>query len=413
MKIIRNYKEITKLGLAYSGGLDTSTIIKWLSSKDIHVSAYYADLGHDSSSVILSIRNKAIRNGAKTFTVINCKELLCNEAIKAIKSRAFNFITGSDKYYNTTPLGRVVTSIELTRMMISDGINVWCDGSTYKGNDIERFFRYSYLVSSSINYYKPWLDSSFISRFGGRKQMSSFLGESYTNTSFSIDSNILGNTYEGGDIESLLFDTTGIKFKLSGSNISSTPTTPIVLNFKFVNGDIVSVNGNTVSSLSLFRMLNIICSSCYIGISDQIEERVTGIKSRGIYESPSMHILHSLYDRAITCLYNYDYISNYNSNGYILGNNLYNGKWFNDISSSIKLLGLYTCNKINGTICIKIVGNNIFFTNTNLKGSLYNKYLVSMERTKSSYFSGGDRIGHLNILRNTINRDRDRGNATL
>ncbi|QSW37954.1 argininosuccinate synthase [Candidatus Vidania fulgoroideae] len=405
MKIIRNYKAITKLGLAYSGGLDTSTIIKWLSSKNIHISAYYADLGHDSKNRIIEIGNRAINSGAKDFTVIDCKERLCYEGIKAVKSRAFNFITGTNKYYNTTPLGRVVTSIELTKKMISDGISVWCDGSTYKGNDIERFFRYSYLVNSNIDYYKPWLDDSFINKFGGRKQMSVFLKDNYSNVPFSIDSNILGNTYEGNDIENLKFDSTRISFLLSGK-ISNNPSKIRLIKFKFIRGNIVSINNMIVNNLSLFRILNKLCKTCYIGISDQVEERITGVKSRGIYESPSMHILHNVYDRAITCLYDQEYIANYNSNGYILGSNLYKGKWFDDLSNNIKNIGSQTCNRINGTITIKIINCNIFFIETKLKDTLYNKDLISMEKTKDSYFSGRDRIGQLNIIKNTVNRHR-------
>ncbi|MGX7585952.1 argininosuccinate synthase [Candidatus Vidania fulgoroideorum] len=407
MKIISTLKGIKKIGLAYSGGLDTSAVIKWVSSLGIKVFAFYADLGQSNKDGIKKLKNNAINYGASKFFSIDCKLDLIREGFIALKSRAFNFITGCTKYYNTTPLGRIVTSVSLTKKMINSGIKIWCDGSTYKGNDIERFFRYSCILNQNLNYYKPWLDSKFINKFGGRKQMSEFVGLNDTKNKYSIDSNILGNTYEGCGIESLTFDLSGIDFIYCG-DIKSIPLRSKVIKFSFVKGDILMVNNSFISLYCLFKYLNKLCGSYNLGISDQIEERITSIKSRGIYESPTMHLLHNVYDRAISCIYKNDTIKYYNISGLNLAERLYEGKWFEDLCHLIKLNGVYLCNRINGVIKVKITPSScIIFLKTQLSESIYIKDLVSMERTVVG-FKGKDRVGCLNVVFNSIQSIKNR-----
>ncbi|MGX7582701.1 argininosuccinate synthase [Candidatus Vidania fulgoroideorum] len=398
MKILKTHTHIKKIGLAYSGGLDTSVIIKWLTHQKKEVIAFFADLGQSSKQQIKKIKKRAYKYGAKKFYIINGTQHLCKEALTALQCSAFAFKTGTSKYYNTTPLARIVTAILITKKMTQKKINIWCDGSTYKGNDIERFLRYTLLTNTHINFYKPWLDKQFIKEFKGRNNMSRYIK---TPNQYSMDTNILGKTYEGGAIEDLAMDITTIRYKWCGYLTDTTPTTPkITLHIK--HGKITHLNNKQYSLTKIFKILNTLCGQKKIGITDQIEERITGIKSRGIYEAPAMEFLHNIYERAISCLYDKTLIITRNKLGEMLGHKLYEGKWFDDLATLIKKLGKITCKHITGKITCKLLTNQILFTNTKLKASTYIKKLISMD-TSSGGFSGTDRIGYLNIIKTAIN----------
>ncbi|UOQ33146.1 Argininosuccinate synthase [Candidatus Vidania fulgoroideae] len=405
MKIIKKIRRGMKIGLAYSGGLDTSVSIKWLTKNGAKVFAYYSDLGGSNLKEIKKIKRRAIKLGAVKFKCVDCKKQIVEEAIKAIKSNAFNFRTGNYEYYNTTPIGRSVTGILLSKKMKEDGINIWCDGSTFKGNDIERFLRYSYIINKKIRFYKQWLDKRFLNILGGRKEMYVYISkkEKKEKFNYSVDSNILGNTYEGGEIENLNFSTDKIDFILCKGK--KNPAT-IEISFTFKRGNIVKVNKKKTNNLKLFRYLNKKSKRLFIGISDQIEERIIGVKSRGIYESPAMYILKNVFDRALSCMYEKNVIDLRRENGLKVGNLLYEGKWFDCLSELIKETSVRMFKKISGEIKIKIVKNVIFFTKTKIKNSVYFKKIISMEKTKKNIINYKDRIGQLNISKISINRKR-------
>ncbi|UOQ27927.1 Argininosuccinate synthase [Candidatus Vidania fulgoroideae] len=405
MKIINRIKKGMKIGLAYSGGLDTSVSIKWLTEKGAKVFAYYSDLGNLNSKEIKKIKKRAIKLGAIKFNCIDCKKQIVNEAIKAIKADAFNFKTGSYEYYNTTPIGRSVTGILLSEKMKKDGINIWCDGSTFKGNDIERFLKYSYIINKKMYFHKPWLDKSFIKTLGGRKEMYNYISkkEKKEDFKYSIDSNILGNTYEGGEIENLDFSTDKINFLICKGKKKSVTTE---ISFVFKKGNIIMVNNKKVDNLELFKILNKKSKKLFIGISDQIEERIIGVKSRGIYEAPAMFILKNVFERALSCVYEKNVIDIRRENGIKIGNLLYEGRWFDELSENIKENSLKMFKKINGEIKIRIINNIIFFKKTKIKNSIYSKNTISMERTKKNKIKYKDRIGQLNIAKISINRKR-------
>ncbi|QSW37812.1 argininosuccinate synthase [Candidatus Vidania fulgoroideae] len=398
MKIIKTHTRIKKIGLAYSGGLDTSVIIKWLTHHKKKVIAFFADLGQSSHKHIKKIKKRAYAYGAKKFYVIDGKQQLCQEALKALQCSAFAFKTGTNKYYNTTPLGRIVTAILITNKMTQKNIKIWCDGSTYKGNDIERFLRYTLLTNTHIDFYKPWLDKTFIKDFKGRNTMSRYIK---IQNQYSMDTNLLGKTYEGGTIENLDTDISTIKYKWCTHLTNTTAINPeITLHIK--HGKITKLNNKTQPLSKIFNKLNKLCGLKKIGITDQIEERVTGIKSRGIYEAPAMELLHNIYERAISCLYDKTLIITRNYLGELLGHKLYEGKWFDDLATLIKTLGKTICKPINGKITCKLLNNQILFTNTKLKTTTYNKKLISMNDTATG-FTGNDRIGYLNIIKTALN----------
>ncbi|MGX7583134.1 argininosuccinate synthase [Candidatus Vidania fulgoroideorum] len=403
MKIIKKIKKNMRIGLAYSGGLDTSASIKWLTKKKVKVFAYYSDLGNLKKKKIIKIKEKAKKLGAKKFICIDCKKQIASEALKVLKTNAFSIKTGSYEYFNTTPIGRVVIGIMLSKKMKDDNVNVWCDGSTFKGNDIERFIIYSYIINKKIIFYKPWLDKEFIKKLGGRKEMLKYIKKNNkSHNNYSIDSNILGNTYEGGDIENLNFDTSKINFLLCKNRKCKKK---IKISFSFSKGNIIKINGKKIkTNFYIFKILNKILKNTLLGISDQIEERIIGIKSRGIYESPSMFVLKNVFERAISCVYKKNVIEFYRKNGIKLGNLLYKGKWFEDISEIIKKSSIKIFEKITGKIKIKIINNVIFFTKTKLKNSLYFEKIISMEKNKNEKINYKDRIGQLNISKISINR---------
>ncbi|MGX7577343.1 argininosuccinate synthase [Candidatus Vidania fulgoroideorum] len=398
MKIVKKIKN-KKLALAYSGGLDTSVAIKWLKKKKVKVYAFYANLGNFKKKKILSIKKKALKLGALMFKSVNCIKKIIQEAFLVLKTRAFCVYCGTGIYYNITPIGRVVTSREIYFLMKKQNIRIWCDGSTYKGNDIERFFNYVYIMDKKIKFFKPWLDKRFIKKLKGRKSLNKFIGKKKKN--FSIDSNILGNTYEGEEIEKLKLNILKIKFILCGKIKKIKKKTILSINFN--NGNIIKINNKNLNINKIYKLLNKICSKHNLGISDQVEDRIIGTKSRGIYESPAMHLLYNIYDRFISLLYNYDDIKLYRNNGIKLGRLLYCGKWFNKEAKIRKQIGLYYSNKIKGYIKILLIYNNIYFLNTKVKHTKYKKTNSSMEQVKKESFSYLDRIGHINISK--INLD--------
>ncbi|MGX7589068.1 argininosuccinate synthase [Candidatus Vidania fulgoroideorum] len=397
-----NFKNFKKICVSYSGGLDTSVAVKWLSDKGIKVYAYYADIDHNSN--IKKIKNNALKCGAYKFRSFDLKNKMIREALKVIKYNAFNIYSGKEKYYNTTPISRIIITKRFVKEMKKDGIKIWSDGSTYKGNDIERFFIYSIKINKNIRIYKPWLDKNFIRDVGGgRKEMLKFLLKNKINFSnnkknYSIDSNILGNTYEGNDIEDLNINFSKKYFEYNKKIISIKKN-----NISFKNGEPISYNNKRIKNyVSFFKYMNFAAGGYGIGISDQIEDRILGTKSRGIYESPVMELLSILYERLVSCIHTEGSINLYRENSYKLGILLYKGKWLSLEAKMIKSMLNIFSKKINGKIEFSLENNKVNINKTSSKKSIYNNKNVSMEKIKNENFNYKDRIGHLNIVKLSI-----------
>ncbi|MGX7582842.1 argininosuccinate synthase [Candidatus Vidania fulgoroideorum] len=385
-----------KIALAYSGGLDTSTSIKWLKNKNCLIYSLFVDLGDKTKKEIKKINRKSLLLGSKKFILLNCKEEMAKESLIALRTRSFNIYSGAGIYFNITPIGRSIIGTVIAKTMKKKKLNIWCDGSTYKGNDIQRFFIYSYRINKRIRFYKPWLDEEFINKIGGREEMNKYM--KVKKKKYSVDSNLIGNTYEGMELENLNYNYTKNNFILSKKLNNVKKKTVLKITFK--KGKIIKLNNKKIKKYYIFfKKLNNICSKHKLGISDQIEERIIGIKSRGIYESPSMFFLHCLYERMVSCSLDYKVIKMYRENGNYLGENLYSGLWYNHESKIRKKLGIEITKNITGYVKVAIIYNNIFFIDTKIKKSLYNKEICSMEKKNKLLFNSKDRLGQLNMLK--------------
>ncbi|MFM8769094.1 MAG: argininosuccinate synthase, partial [Rubrivivax sp.] len=324
-----------RVGIAFSGGLDTSAAVHWMRAKGAIPCAYTANLGQPDESDYEEIPRKAKAYGADIARLIDCRAQLVAEGIAAIQSGAFHITTGGATYFNTTPLGRAVTGTALVVAMKEDGVDIWGDGSTYKGNDIERFYRYGLLANPSLRIYKPWLDQRFIDELGGRKEMSEYLaaaGHGYkmsTEKAYSTDSNVLGATHEAKDLE---FLNSGIRIVNPIMGVAFWKDEVAVkaeeVSVRFEEGRPVALNGRTFADdVALFAEANAIGGRHGLGMCDQIETRIIEAKSRGIYEAPGMALLHIAYERLVTGIHNEDTIEQYRINGRKLGRLLYQGRW--------------------------------------------------------------------------------------
>ena len=334
--ILKSLPKGEKVGIAFSGGLDTSAALLWMKQKGARCFAYTANLGQPDEADYDEIPRKAEEFGAEKAVLVDCRTQLVHEGIAAIQSGAFHVSTGGITYFNTTPLGRAVTGTMLVSAMKEDGVNIWGDGSTYKGNDIERFYRYGLLTNPNLRIYKPWLDQQFIDELGGRAEMSAFMtaqGFAYkmsAEKAYSTDSNLLGATHEAKDLESL---DSGIKIVNPIMGVPfwrddcAVKAEKVVVRFE--EGQPVALNGQTFTDpVALFLEANAIGGRHGLGMSDQIENRIIEAKSRGIYEAPGMALLHIAYERLVTGIHNEDTIEQYRISGMRLGRLLYQGRWF-------------------------------------------------------------------------------------
>ena len=334
--ILKSLPTGEKVGIAFSGGLDTSAALAWMREKGAIPYAYTANLGQPDESDYEEIPRKAKKYGAENAVLVECRPQLVAEGIAAIQSGAFHICTAGITYFNTTPLGRAVTGTMLVVAMKDDGVHIWGDGSTFKGNDIERFYRYGLLANPSLRIYKPWLDQRFIDELGGRKEMSEYLakrGFDYkmsTEKAYSTDSNILGATHEAKDLEFLdkglhiVNPIMGVAFWRDDVAVKAE-----TVRVGFEEGAPVSLNGQSFKdAVALLGEANAIGGRHGLGTSDQIENRIIEAKSRGIYEAPGMALLHLAYERLVTGIHNEDTIEQYRANGRRLGRLLYQGRWF-------------------------------------------------------------------------------------
>ena len=404
--ILQNVPVGEKVGIAFSGGLDTSAALLWMKQKGALPYAYTANLGQPDEDDYNAIPQKAEAYGAVKARLIDCRLQLAHEGIAAIQCGAFHISTAGVTYFNTTPLGRAVTGTMLVSAMKEDDVNIWGDGSTYKGNDIERFYRYGLLTNPALKIYKPWLDQTFIDELGGRAEMSQFLidnGFDYKMSkekAYSTDSNMLGATHEAKDLEHLdsgikiVEPIMGVAFWRDDVEVKAETVT-----VRFEEGMPVALNGKTFAdAVELILEANRIGGRHGLGMSDQIENRIIEAKSRGIYEAPGMALLHIAYERLVTGIHNEDTIEQYRINGLRLGRLLYQGRWFDSQALMLRETAQrWVAKAITGEVTIELRrGNDYSILNTESANLTYQPERLTMEKG-DSMFSPADRIGQLTM----------------
>jgi len=404
-KILKSLPKNEKIAIAFSGGLDTSAAIAWIKEKGAIPYAYTANLAQPDEKDYDAIPKKALQYGAHKARLIDCRKELVEEAFIALQCGAFHISSAGKYYFNSTPLGRAVTGTRLVQAMQDDGVEIWGDGSTYKGNDIERFFRYGALVNPDIKIYKPWLDQDFNNELGGRKEMSEFLnsrGFEYkdsTEKAYSTDSNIIGATHEAKDLEFLnkgikiVEPIMGVKFWDSSVKIDAEE-----VSIRFTNGLPSHINGKEFKDqVELLLEANRIGGRHGIGMSDQIENRIIEAKSRGIYEAPGMALLFIAYERLISAIHNEDSIDLYKELSRKLGKLLYQGRWYDVQAQMIKAILAEFAKYISGEVSLELRrGDDYTILNTIGEKFSYSPEKLTMEKEKSR-FSPEDRIGQLHM----------------
>ena len=406
-----------RVGIAFSGGLDTSAAIHWMRQKGAVPHAYTANLAQPDEDDYDSIPRKAMEYGAEDARLVDCRAQLAAEGIAAIQCGAFHVTTAGVTYFNTTPLGRAVTGTMLVTAMREDGVNIWGDGSTYKGNDIERFYRYGLLANPGLKIYKPWLDEAFVGELGGRAEMSAFMqasGFAYrmsAEKAYSTDSNMLGATHEAKDLEFLgtsvriVEPIMGVPFWDPATEI---PAEEVTVHYH--EGRPVALNGRTFDNeVDLMLEANRIGGRHGLGMSDQIENRIIEAKSRGIYEAPGMALLYIGYDRLVTGIHNEDTIEQYRINGLRLGRLLYQGRWFDSQALMLRETAQrWVASAVSGEVTVELRrGNDYSILDTLSDRLTYKPERLTMEKGDSA-FGVNDRIGQLTMRNLDIADSREK-----
>jgi argininosuccinate synthase len=407
-----------RVGLAFSGGLDTSASVAWMRAGGAIPYAYTANLGQYDEPDIADVPSRALQYGAEKARLIDCRAELVREGLYALQCGAFHISTAGKTYFNTTPLGRAVTGTMLVRAMAEDGVDIWGDGSTYKGNDIERFYRYAVLVNPSIRIYKPWLDPAFVADLGGRAEMSKFLAErnlpyrDSAEKAYSTDANIWGATHEAKRLEHLSTSAEIITPIMGVAHWDpSVSIEPEEVRIAFADGWPVAINGKTFNSdIDLVLEANEIGGRHGLGLSDNIENRIIEAKSRGIYEAPGFALLHIAYERLVTAIHNEATIDNYRTMGRRLGRLLYEGRWFDPQSLMLRdSLVRWVGSAISGEVTLRLRrGDDYSILDTVGDRLAYEPDRLSMERVEDSAFGPTDRIGQLTMRELDIADSRNR-----
>ena len=406
-KVLASLPVGEKVGIAFSGGLDTSVAVAWMRAKGAIPCTYTADLGQYDESDIDSVPVRAKEYGAEISRLIDCKTPLVEEGLAALACGAFHIRSGGKQYFNTTPLGRAVTGTLLVRAMLSDKVDIWGDGSTYKGNDIERFYRYGLLANPNLRIYKPWLDADFVRELGGRKEMSEWLVKNNlpyrdsTEKAYSTDANILGATHEAKNLESLdasieiVDPIMGVRFWDADVKILSED-----VKIEFNQGRPVALNGKRFDDVvAMMNEANAIGGRHGLGMADQIENRIIEAKSRGIYEAPGMALLFIAYERLLSAIHNEDTIANYHAEGRRLGRLLYEGRWLDPQSLMLReSLQRWVASAVTGEVTLRLRrGDDYSVIATSGPHLSYHPDKLSMERTEDAAFGPTDRIGQLTM----------------
>jgi argininosuccinate synthase len=406
-----------KVGIAFSGGLDTSAALHWMRGKGAIPYAYTANLGQPDEPDYDDIPRRALQYGAEKARLIDCRRQLVSEGLAVLQSGAFHISTAGVPYFNTTPIGRAVTGTMLVVAMKEDDVHIWGDGSTFKGNDIERFYRYGLLANPNLRIYKPWLDQTFIDELGGRKEMSEYMqraGLAYrmsAEKAYSTDSNLLGATHEAKALEHL---SSGMKIVEPIMGVpfwrEDVAIRPSVVSVRFEEGRPVSLNGTSFDDpVRLMLEANTVGGRHGLGMSDQIENRIIEAKSRGIYEAPGMALLFIAYERLVTGIHNEDTIEQYRDNGRRLGRLLYQGRWFDPQAMMLRETAQrWVARAVTGEVAIELRrGNDYSILDTTSPNLTYKPERLTMEKGDST-FSPQDRIGQLTMRNLDITDTREK-----
>ncbi|MFW6599278.1 argininosuccinate synthase [Propionibacteriaceae bacterium Y2011] len=417
-KVLSSLPVGERVGIAFSGGLDTSVAVAWMREKGAVPCTYTADLGQYDEPDIDSVPGRAGAYGAELSRLVDCKEALVEEGLVALQCGAFHIRTAGRTYFNTTPLGRAVTGTLLVRAMKDDGVEIWGDGSTYKGNDIERFYRYGLLANPSLRIYKPWLDADFVAELGGRSEMSEWLTarnlpyRDSAEKAYSTDANIWGATHEAKRLEHL---DTGVEIVDPIMGVASwrddVEITPEEVTITFEQGRPVMINNKTFgSAVDLVLEANTIGGRHGLGTSDQIENRIIEAKSRGIYEAPGMALLHIAYERLLNAIHNEDTLSNYHAEGHRLGRLMYEGRWLDPQSLMLReSLQRWVGSAVTGSVTLKLRrGEDYSILDTTGPALSYHPDRLSMERVADAAFGPTERIGQLTMRNLDIADSRSR-----
>jgi len=407
-KVLTHLPVGERVGIAFSGGLDTSVAVAWMRDKGAIPCTYTADIGQYDEPDISGVPSRAMEYGAELARSIDCKLPLVQEGLAALACGAFHIRSGSRTYFNTTPLGRAVTGTLLVRAMHEDEVNIWGDGSTFKGNDIERFYRYGLLANPELLIYKPWLDAAFVAELGGRTEMSQWLTDRnlpYRDSqekAYSTDANIWGATHEAKTLEHLnvsletVEPIMGVKFWDPEVQIDTEDVT-----ISFEAGHPVAINGESFGGdpVALVHEANTIGGRHGLGMSDQIENRIIEAKSRGIYEAPAMALLHIAYERLINAIHNEDTIANFHQHGRRLGRLMYEGRWLDPQAMMLReSIERWIASLVSGEVTIRLRrGEDYSIMDTQGSNFSYHPDKLSMERTENAVFGPTDRIGQLTM----------------
>ncbi len=396
-----------RVGIAFSGGLDTSCAVAWMREKGAVPCTYTADLGQYDEPDIAAVPGRALEYGAELSRLVDAKAALVEEGFVALQCGAFHIRTAGKTYYNTTPIGRAVTGTLLVRAMKDDGVDIWGDGSTYKGNDIERFYRYGLMANPALRIYKPWLDADFVRELGGRAEMSQWLQErnlpyrASTEKAYSTDANIWGASHEAKLLEhldqgmDLVSPIMGVAHWREDVEIATEDVT-----LGFAEGRPVSINGiEFADSVALVMEANAIGGRHGLGMSDQIENRIIEAKSRGIYEAPGMALLHIGYERLLSAIHNEDTVANYHAEGRRLGRLMYEGRWFDPQSLMLReSIQRWVGSAVSGEVVLRLRrGDDYTILDTSGPALSYHPDKLSMERVGDAAFGPEDRIGQLTM----------------
>jgi argininosuccinate synthase len=417
-KILQSLPKGERVGIAFSGGLDTSAALAWMRHHGAVPYAYTADLAQPDESDYEDIARRARQYGAEAARLVDCREALVHEGLVALQCGAFHITTAGRTYFNTTPLGRAVTGTVLVKAMQQDGVNIWGDGSTYKGNDIERFYRYGLMANPALRIYKPWLDRDFVRELGGRKEMSEWLsqrGFAYrmsAEKAYSTDSNLWGATHEAKELE---FLDKGLRIVQPIMSVRhwdpAVEIRPEEVSVRFEEGFPVALNGQGFSDrVELALEANRIGGRHGLGISDQIENRIIEAKSRGVYESPGMALLFIAYERLLSAIHNEGTLDNYRTLGRRLGRLLYEGRWFDPQSLMLRdTLQRWVGRAVTGEVAVELRrGDDYTILDTSGPHLTYHPERLSMERVDSEAFTAADRIGQLHLRNLDILDSRDK-----
>ncbi len=415
-KVVTSLPVGERVGIAFSGGLDTSAAVAWMREKGAIPYCYTADLGQQDESDLPGVPDRAVEYGAEHARLIDCRTELVHEGLVALQCGAFHIATAGKTYFNTTPLGRAVTGTLLVRAMQDDNVDIWGDGSTYKGNDIERFYRYGLLVNPNLRIYKPWLDEAFVAELGGRAEMSEFLTErnlpyrASKEKAYSTDANIWGATHEAKLLEEL---GTGMDIVEPIMGVAhyrdDVAIEAEVVSVRFHEGWPVALNGEEFpDQVALVMAANEIGGRHGLGMSDQIENRIIEAKSRGIYEAPGLALLHIAYERLVTAIHNENTIENYRTMGRRLGRLLYEGRWFDPQSLMLREpLLRWVGAAITGEVTFRLRrGDDYTLLDTTGPHLTYAPERLSMEKVEDAAFGPLDRIGQLTMRNLDIDDSR-------